>query len=85
MMPSIGRIVLFQGATSLSTGEPAPFPAIVTRVHSETMIDLQLFGDHSFETDQVFDVVLGVPADGDVDPAAGPGFWYWPPRLEVAR
>jgi hypothetical protein len=63
MKPSIGRIVRFIGET---VGQP--YPAIITAVHSDAIVDLQVFRTN--------DVVpaLSVPFRQS---GAGPR-WMWP-------
>lgn len=70
--PTIGRVVLFHGA-----GASYPKPAIVTHVHEDESVDLEVFGV-SFERFWTR-VTRDMP-----DPAGlklfGEFRWSWPPR-----
>lgn len=64
MKPTIGRIVHYKTRDSL--GYEQTLPAIVLVVHSDTCVNLQVFGINAVETS----VCMG----DDV------GSWSWPPR-----
>ena len=69
MKPSIGRIVHF----AFGTSEEEKFwvPAVVTRVHNATCVNLRAFGDDSCNSTWHTSVCQGE----DV------GSWRWPPRV----
>ena len=62
--PSVGRIVIF------NAGEESEAPAIITKVHNDTCVNLTVFGSNVQPTTNS-SVVLG---------HAGYG-WSWPPRV----
>lgn len=67
--PSIGRIVHYRKATQ------EPRAAIITKVHNDTCIDLNVFSSDSHP--YVFPVTSAVQIDPDSGSGQG---WYWPPR-----
>jgi len=83
MSPSLGRIVLVK---LRSMGEPVFYngsdehPAIVTAVHSATMINARIFVDGNepplWQT--------SIPFEESAEGYSG-STWRWPPRIEPAR
>ena len=72
--PSLGRIVLFRSHVSNGNSE---HPALITRVWSDTCVNLTVFPDNS-EPKLFTSVVL----NEDTDAAhAGQQAWRWPPRV----
>ncbi len=71
MKPSLGRIVLFHNFDSNATKE---HPAIITRVWSDTCINLTVFPDYSVSI-----VRSSVNQDEEMKQEFG---WRWPPRVE---
>jgi hypothetical protein len=65
---TIGRIVRFRGT------DGAEWPAIITVVHSETVVSLQVF--------RFADVVAcsSVPFAMPADEPKPPAYWRWPDR-----
>lgn len=77
MKPSIGRIVHFVG--QLGTEPRSHYAAIITHVHSDTCVNLQVFPKASGMDDQD----AGVKTSVLLDEAAGNSFgWHWPEREE---
>lgn len=84
--PSIGRIVLFEDGSEYAPGVPAVAPAIITRVWSDTLVNLWVFPDASRSH-------MGIQARTSVPLYAGPDEYaeakaagrpmgcYWPPRV----
>lgn len=78
MKPSIGRIVIYKptpndkGQSSSEDG----FPAVITRVWSDTCVNLQVLRD--FDTPIA---VTSVEAAPDRIEPAPERTWYWPPRV----
>ncbi len=72
MKPSIGRIVLFRGEKSNGANE---HPAIVTRVWSDTCVNLTVFLDNGAPF-----VVTSATQDEDVE-SGSLRAWRWPPRV----
>ena len=70
--PSLGRIVLFRGQFSNSANE---HPAIITRVWSDTTVNLTVFLDASTAV-----VKTSVVLDEDMNSGAQYS-WRWPPRV----
>ena len=76
MAPTIGRIVLVKSDRTINGSNE--FPAIVTAVHSESMINCRVFEDclelPSWQT--------SIPRED----TAGEGYmgatWRWPPRVD---
>jgi hypothetical protein len=64
-VPTLGRIVHFQTAE-------AHLPAIVTRVISATMVNLQVFLDAGGD---------GVRHQTNVEQGTGPRTWHWPEQV----
>lgn len=76
MKPSIGRIVLF----TLPEGERAvngerTFPAIITMVHGERLVNLRVFKDEDRPAVERYTSV------DHADEPGKPYTWSWPPRL----
>jgi hypothetical protein len=72
MIPSIGRIVHYAG----NPGEPW-VPAIITKVHSESCVNVRIFPDN--DGDVLF--AASVMRDDYNGNFQGPR-WRWPPRTE---
>ena len=71
MKPSLGRIVLYRGMQSNGSNE---HPALVTRVWSDTCVNLTVFPDsNSIAT------MTSVNQDEEMIREIG---WRWPPRVE---
>ena len=77
MAPTIGRIVLVKYSDRKINGA-SEFPAIVTAVHSETMINCRVFADGElmpcWET--------SVPNEAVAGEGYGGPTWRWPPKVE---
>lgn len=71
MKPSPGRIVLFHGVVSNGARE---HPAIVTRVWSDTCVNLTVFPDYMGPQ-----LYTSVNQDESNSQDIG---WRWPPRVE---
>ena len=74
MKPSLGRIVLFRSLDSNGTKE---HPALVTRVWSDTCVNLTVFPDYG-------DVITKTSINQN-ESLEGPNqelAWRWPPRVE---
>jgi hypothetical protein len=68
--PSIGRIVIFTTETGTKC------PAIITRVWSDTCVNLRLFLDHDQHRS---DELQGeTPTSVTLDPNGGKRTWSWP-------
>lgn len=72
--PSIGRIVHFYG----EDGGLDPSPAIITKVHSDTMVNLRVFYDEG-TPERVTSVPLFETREGGG--AQTNRFCIWPPRV----
>lgn len=70
MTPSIGRIVFYRGISSNGSEE---HPAIITRVWSDTCINLTVFPDF-----RGIELKTSVNQDEELKQASG---WRWPPRI----
>lgn len=71
--PTIGRIVLFQ--PTVPGAEVVP--AVITRVWSDTCVNLHVFGSQLPEEAQ------GMLPTSVIESMGGPGTprtWFWPPR-----
>jgi hypothetical protein len=69
--PTVGRIVHFTPRANQDPG-PDPWAAMVTRVHSDSVVNLTVFPP------------AGTPApETQVELGAGPRTWRWPPRQKV--
>lgn len=66
MKPTIGRIVHF---VDTDGGE---FPGVITTVHSDTLVSLQVF--------RLSDVVARTSVQQDEGTAPGGYSWHWPQR-----
>ena len=71
--PSIGRIVLFRSAPSNGTVE---HPAIITRVWSDTCVNLTVFQDFGEPI-----LKTSVNQNESLDGANQELAWRWPPRI----
>ena len=72
--PSLGRIVLFRSHVSDGQSE---HPAIITRVWTDTCVNLTVFPDYG--EPKLFSSVV---QNEDVGTAhAGQQAWRWPPRV----
>lgn len=73
MKPTIGRIVLFGLKSYTIEGEDGKYlqaPAIITKVHTDELVNLTVFLDSGLE------YKTSVPfGDGE------PNTWIWPPRV----
>lgn len=66
--PSIGCIVHYR------KGGQKPRPAMIVDVHSDTCVDLVVYGT-------AHPAAIGVTGVNQIDPDEGVGVgWYWPPR-----
>ena len=74
MKPSLGRIVLFRSLDSNSAKE---HPALVTRVWSDTCVNLTVFPDN-LEPVCKTSVTQNESLEGPNQDYA----WRWPPRVE---
>ena len=75
MKTSIGRVVHYQ-AYGTPGGDhakykPEPRAAVVTAVHSDTMVSLAIFSPHGVHFDQSV----------HYSETPAPGCWSWPPRV----
>lgn len=70
--PSIGRIVLFRGEKSNGVNE---HPAIITRVWSDTCVNLTVFLDNGAPI-----VPTSVNHEENLESSTNPA-WRWPPRV----
>lgn len=70
--PSLGRIVLVRWPD----GDPIGHPAIITNVHSPTMINARVFLDNAENPLWA----TSVPYE-DENAAYGGPTWRWPPRV----
>lgn len=87
MTPTIGRIVIYQ-PTAEDKGQSSSqegFPAIITRVWSDTCVNLMVFRD--FDTpitvtsvDRMLEPVIGGNAE-QAEQLSSPRTWRWPPRV----
>lgn len=76
--PSLGRIVLYTGPGGGSTEHAA----IITKVHSDTCVNLAIFEDPQFSapvTLRTSVMMATIHADGEQPPAVN--CWRWPPRV----
>lgn len=64
MKPTIGRIVHYK------TDDGTTLPAIILAVHSDTCVNLEVFGAGLLEDSQPTSVLEGT----------GTAQWQWPPR-----
>jgi hypothetical protein len=71
--PSLGRIVLFRAEHSNGATE---HPAIITRVWSDTCVNLTVFPDYAAPVAK-----SSVAFSDDVDNPNGLYAWRWPPRV----
>lgn len=76
MNPSVGRIVHFQrrnlGLDVGDEGQIESVAAIITKVHTKTLVNLTLFPPAG-GTESVTSVYEGDPGDANT--------WIWPPRV----
>lgn len=76
MKPSLGRIVLYTlPSDHHPVNQARTFPAIITAVHSDTMVNLRVFADGS---SVMMEWVTSVPY---ADQPGEPFTWAWPPRV----
>ena len=74
--PSVGRIVLYRHPTVTAVEPEKVVPAVVTRVWSDTCVNLRILDDAPGNPEWQTSVVQG-PLDGE-----GHGrCWNWPPRI----
>lgn len=85
MKPSIGRIVHFVQKTNLNYGECiVHLPAIITAVHSDTCVNLQVFTDGSNSESGLSSNhpsakwITSATLDQSTEPQ--PYTWHWPER-----
>lgn len=77
MTPSIGRIVLFKSRDQSDLGSTADeVPAIITRVWSNTCVNLQVFRDADTPLAQT-----SVTLAEDFEASGQSCAWRWPPRV----
>ncbi len=67
--PTIGRIVLFRGSAPLT--DAREHPAVITRVWSDTLVNLLVFWDKN---------APGAVTSARYDPDGADQTWRWPPR-----
>lgn len=75
MKPTIGRIVIYRLAgneRNLFTNNAEELPAVITRVWSDTCVNLKVFNDGN----QDFWRTSVLVDDGNLQP----GVWRWPER-----
>lgn len=73
--PSLGRIVLVKTHGDFGRG-PEEKPAIVTQVHSATVVNVTIFGDGVPFPMTSVQHESAVPS-----PVRGNATWRWPPRV----
>lgn len=73
MKPSLGRIVIHRGISSNGATE---HPAMITRVWSDTCVNLTVFPDFGAPVLRTSQTLL-------TDPAQPQEGWFWPPRVEA--
>jgi hypothetical protein len=81
MKPSIGRIVHYvMGADDKARHRCAHRPAIVTRVWSDTCVNLQVFTDGINDCDEGSPGANGVlwKTSASLDESMAEGSWHWP-------
>lgn len=69
--PTIGRIVLYRTSQAMMIGMADERPAIVTKVHTRNMIDLEVFGCGGLQLTSV--------GYQDGEPRDGKAGWRWMP------
>lgn len=74
MKPSLGRIVLFRSLNSNGINE---HPAVVTRIWSDTCVNLHVFPDYGDSINKT-SVNQNESLEGPNQELA----WRWPPRVE---
>ena len=78
--PSVGRIVLTYVDPTMNGGQYFA-PAIITKVHSDTMVNLRVFCDGSSTLHLTSVLLTGTQEDaGQVQRVQGSACW-WPPRV----
>lgn len=77
--PTIGRIVLFRASCYPWIQDGQEVPAIVTRVWSDTCVNLMVMVDGHETTPKG---VTSCCYDADADPKRTSYSWRWPPRDE---
>jgi hypothetical protein len=81
--PSLGRIVLVPMNPAMNNGAHVA-PAIVTRVWSDTSVNVRVLADSSNEPECLRSLTLvdELPEyDGDASPPQNMHVWCWPPRV----
>jgi hypothetical protein len=73
MKPSLGRIVLFRSHDSNGASE---HPAMITRVWSDTTVNLTVFPDNSLPF-----AITSVGLNEDMKQGEQHRAWRWPPRV----
>lgn len=78
--PSIGRIVHYTPVSRPDgdDSKAAPYPAIITHVFSDTVVNLHVFSDGSFRLSSAERTPTSVSM------GASPGTWQWPPYTPPA-
>jgi hypothetical protein len=71
--PTLGRIVMYEpyGTMLSQSVNEKPLPAIVVKVHSPTMVNLQVFQDRGGD---------GTVYATSVSEGTGSNTWHWPER-----
>jgi hypothetical protein len=77
MRPTIGRVVHYVLPSGHHPGDHRP--AIITRVWSETCVNLQVFTDGDNDYDHGPNVLRITSANYDAD-GTQPCSWHWPER-----
>jgi hypothetical protein len=80
MAPTLGRIVLVTLHEGMEINGSRVHPAIVTAVHSETMINARVMTDGPDNPPWVTSIPR---ADSESAVHFGGAVWSWPPRVEV--
>lgn len=77
MKPTIGRIVHYKNTETEAQFQKGAqvVPAIITRVHSDNVVNLTVFTDSGGGVHQKTSVSLGTDA----------GTWAWPERAEAPK
>jgi hypothetical protein len=73
MKPTIGRIVIYNDGAR-------DFPAIVTRVHSDTCVNLAVFDDSTPTTHYLTSVLHESTAPTTIPATTPVNIWRWPSR-----
>jgi len=80
MIPSLGRIVLVPCDPQVNNGATIA-PAVITRVWSDKMINVRVFGDNRNDTPALTSVELVEELPTYNPTGEGMHVWAWPPRV----